>query len=118
VTPGLADISERLWKRILSFRPIACVSVFSVTHPNIVASLVALTRVVSALPGNKAIVQMIALVHEGYRVMQRTLCSIANRLISTAFAICLLPAAANAQVMIDMGAFTCDQYLAMSGNVP
>ena len=36
------------------------------------------------------------------------------RLISTAFAICLLPAVANAQVIIDMGAFTCDQYLAMS----
>jgi hypothetical protein len=36
------------------------------------------------------------------------------RLISTAFAICLFPAVANAQVIIDMGAFTCDQYLAMS----
>jgi HdeA/HdeB family protein len=36
------------------------------------------------------------------------------RLISTAFAISLLPVAANAQVTIDMGAFTCDQYLAMS----
>ena len=36
------------------------------------------------------------------------------RLISTAFAICLLPAGSNAQVIIDMGAFTCDQYLAMS----
>jgi HdeA/HdeB family len=36
------------------------------------------------------------------------------RLISTAFAICLLPAVANAQVIIDMDAFTCDQYLAMS----
>jgi hypothetical protein len=36
------------------------------------------------------------------------------RLISAAFAICLLPAVANAQVIIDMGAFTCDQYLAMS----
>ena len=36
------------------------------------------------------------------------------RLISTAFAICLLPAVANAQVIIDMGAFTCDQHLAMS----
>ncbi len=36
------------------------------------------------------------------------------RLISTAFAILLLPAAANAQFIIDMDAFTCDQYLAMS----
>jgi len=36
------------------------------------------------------------------------------RLISTAFAISLLPMAANAQVTIDMGAFTCGQYLAMS----
>ena len=35
------------------------------------------------------------------------------RLISTAFAISLLPMAANAQVTIDMGAFTCAQYLAM-----
>ena len=35
------------------------------------------------------------------------------RLISTAFAISLLPMAANAQVVIDMGAFTCGQYLAM-----
>ena len=36
------------------------------------------------------------------------------RLISTAFAISLLPVVANAQVTIDMGAFTCGQYLAMS----
>jgi hypothetical protein len=36
------------------------------------------------------------------------------RLISTAFAISLLSMAANAQVTIDMGAFTCSQYLAMS----
>ncbi len=36
------------------------------------------------------------------------------RLISTAFAISLLSVAANAQVTIDMGAFTCSQYLAMS----
>ncbi len=36
------------------------------------------------------------------------------RLISTALAISLLPIAANAQVTIDMGAFTCGQYLAMS----
>ena len=35
------------------------------------------------------------------------------RLIGTAFAISLLPVAANAQVTIDMGAFTCAQYLAM-----
>ena len=35
------------------------------------------------------------------------------QLISTAFAISLLPVAANAQVTIDMGAFTCAQYLAM-----
>jgi len=36
------------------------------------------------------------------------------RLISTALAICLLPIAANAQVVtINMGALTCDQYLAM-----
>jgi hypothetical protein len=35
------------------------------------------------------------------------------RLISTALAICLPPAVANAQVVIDMGAFTCEQYLAM-----
>jgi hypothetical protein len=36
------------------------------------------------------------------------------RLISTAFAISLLPLAANAQVAVDMGAFTCSQYLSMS----
>jgi HdeA/HdeB family len=36
------------------------------------------------------------------------------RLISTVLAICLLPAAANAQVIIDMAALTCDQYLTMS----
>ena len=36
------------------------------------------------------------------------------RLISTAFAISLLSGTANAQVTIDMGAFTCGQYLAMS----
>ena len=36
------------------------------------------------------------------------------RLTSIAFAISLLPVAANAQVTIDMGAFTCGQYLAMS----
>jgi len=36
------------------------------------------------------------------------------RLISAAFAISVLPVAANAQVTIDMGAFTCAQYLAMS----
>lgn len=35
------------------------------------------------------------------------------RLISLAFAISLLPVGANAQVTIDMGAFTCAQYLAM-----
>ena len=37
-----------------------------------------------------------------------------HRLISIAFAITLLPVTANAQVSIDMGAFTCSQYLAMS----
>lgn len=36
------------------------------------------------------------------------------RLIGTAFAISLLPAAANAQLTIDMNAIKCDQYLAMS----
>jgi hypothetical protein len=36
------------------------------------------------------------------------------RLMSAAFAISLLPVAANAQVTIDMGALTCEQYLAMS----
>jgi hypothetical protein len=36
------------------------------------------------------------------------------RFVSAAFAISLLPAAANAQVVIDMSAFTCSQYLAMS----
>jgi hypothetical protein len=36
------------------------------------------------------------------------------RLISTAFAISLLPMAASAQLTINMGAFTCSQYLAMS----
>jgi len=36
------------------------------------------------------------------------------RLVGAAFAISLLPAAANAQVTIDMNAFTCQQYLAMS----
>ncbi len=37
-----------------------------------------------------------------------------HRLITIVFAISLLPAAANAQVIIDMGAFTCGQYLTMS----
>lgn len=36
------------------------------------------------------------------------------RLISVAFAISLLPMAAHAQLIINMGAFTCSQYLAMS----
>jgi hypothetical protein len=36
------------------------------------------------------------------------------KLISTAFAISLVPMAANAQLTIDMGAIKCDQYLAMS----
>jgi len=36
------------------------------------------------------------------------------RLISAVFAISLLPMTANAQVIIDMGAFTCSQYLTMS----
>lgn len=36
------------------------------------------------------------------------------RLISTAFAVSLLPVAANAQLTIDMNAIKCDQYLAMS----
>jgi len=36
------------------------------------------------------------------------------RLISKAFAISLLPAAANAQVTLDMSAINCNQYLAMS----
>ena len=36
------------------------------------------------------------------------------RLISIGFAISLLPVAANAQVIIDMSALTCGQYLAMS----
>jgi len=35
------------------------------------------------------------------------------RLISTAFAISLLPAAANAQITLDMSALNCNQYLAM-----
>ena len=35
-------------------------------------------------------------------------------LVSTAFAILLIPMAANAQVTINMGAITCGQYLAMS----
>ena len=35
------------------------------------------------------------------------------RLIGAAFAISLLPMAANAQAIIDMSAFTCGQYLAM-----
>ena len=37
-----------------------------------------------------------------------------SRLIGAAFAISLLPAAAHAQVTVDMGALTCEQYLAMS----
>jgi len=36
------------------------------------------------------------------------------RLIGAAVAISLLPVAANAQLTINMGAFTCSQYLAMS----
>ncbi len=35
------------------------------------------------------------------------------RLIGAIFAISLFPMAANAQVVINMGAFTCSQYLAM-----
>jgi len=37
-----------------------------------------------------------------------------RRLIGMAFAILLFPVTATAQVTIDMGAFTCAQYLAMS----
>ena len=36
------------------------------------------------------------------------------RLIGAAFAVLLLPLAANSQVIIDMSAFTCADYLAMS----
>lgn len=36
------------------------------------------------------------------------------RLVGAAFAISLLPLAAHAQTMVDMGRFTCAQYLAMS----
>jgi hypothetical protein len=36
------------------------------------------------------------------------------RLISTAFAMSLLPAVANAQLTIDMSAIKCEQYLAMA----
>src|SRR5476651_401875 len=36
------------------------------------------------------------------------------RLISTVFAISLLPVVANAQITVNMGALKCDQYLAMS----
>jgi hypothetical protein len=36
------------------------------------------------------------------------------RLMSAALAVSLFPVAANAQVTIDMGAFTCGQYLAMT----
>jgi hypothetical protein len=36
------------------------------------------------------------------------------RLIGTAFAISFLPVAANAQLVIDMSAIKCEQYLAMS----
>ena len=36
------------------------------------------------------------------------------RLISTAFAISLLPVVANAQLTVDMSAVKCNQYLAMS----
>jgi hypothetical protein len=36
------------------------------------------------------------------------------RLVSAAFAVSLLPMTAIAQMTIDMGAFTCGQYLAMS----
>ena len=36
------------------------------------------------------------------------------RLASTAFAISLFPMVANAQVTVDMAAFTCSDYLAMS----
>jgi hypothetical protein len=37
-----------------------------------------------------------------------------RQFIAAAFAIALLPTGATAQVTIDMGAFTCEQYLAMS----
>jgi hypothetical protein len=40
-----------------------------------------------------------------------------RRLMSFAFAISLLPMAANAQLTINMGAFTCSQYLAMSSSM-
>jgi hypothetical protein len=36
------------------------------------------------------------------------------RLISTAFAVLLFPLAANAEIIIDMSAFTCQEYLTMS----
>ena len=37
-----------------------------------------------------------------------------SRLIGAAVAVSLFPAAAHAQVTVDMGALTCEQYLAMS----
>src|SRR6476646_144600 len=59
--------------------------------------------------------------HAGYRPPRMPNCAPSKRtskmkfrLITTVFVISLLPAATNAQVTIDMGAFTCAQYLAMS----
>jgi HdeA/HdeB family len=58
--------------------------------------------------------------HRIWAASYAKLCSIKRmskmklRLISITFAMSLLPVAANAQVAIDMSAFTCGQYLAMS----
>jgi hypothetical protein len=50
-----------------------------------------------------------------YRSSRRTFSSLAVALSAfVTIATLLAPAVANAQVIIDMGAFTCDQYLAMS----
>ena len=51
---------------------------------------------------------------EGFGAISKRTSKMKLRSISAAFAISLLPMAANAQLTIDMGAFTCSQYLAMT----
>lgn len=51
---------------------------------------------------------------QSLRAASKRMSKMRLRLISAAFAISLLPVAANAQLTIDMGAIKCEQYLAMS----
>jgi len=55
-----------------------------------------------------------ALLLRGLGAISKRTSKMKPRLISAAFAISLLPMAANAQLTIDMNSIKCDQYLAMS----